>query len=59
VLTRAELLRDVWGLEREPGTNLVDVHIARLRRKLEPHGPPLIHTVRGEGYRMGARAGSK
>ena len=51
-LTRADLLRDVWGFEREPETNLVDVHIGRLRRKLDRHGTPLIATVRGEGYRI-------
>jgi DNA-binding response OmpR family regulator len=50
-LSRTELLRDVWGIEGEPATNLVDVHIGRLRRKLDAHGPSLIHTVRGEGYR--------
>ena len=51
-LSRTELLRDVWGIEGEPVTNLVDVHIGRLRRKLDAQGPPLIHTVRGEGYRL-------
>jgi DNA-binding response OmpR family regulator len=51
-LTRTELLRDVWGIDGEPATNLVDVHIGRLRRKLDAHGPALIHTVRGEGYRL-------
>jgi two-component system copper resistance phosphate regulon response regulator CusR len=54
VLTRAELLHQVWGIESEPSTNLVDVHIGRLRRKLDAHGPPLIQTVRGEGYRLAA-----
>ena len=51
-LSRTELLCDVWGIEGEPATNLVDVHIGRLRRKLDAHGPSLIHTVRGEGYRL-------
>jgi len=51
-LSRADLLRDVWGFEREPETNLVDVHVGRLRRKLDRHGPSLIATVRGEGYRI-------
>jgi DNA-binding response OmpR family regulator len=55
ILSRSELLRNVWGIEHEPGTNLVDVHIGRLRRKLEPHGPSLIHTVRGKGYRFVAQ----
>ncbi len=52
VLSRVDLLRDVWGIEGEPQTNLVDVHIGRLRRKVDAHGPSLIHTVRGEGYRL-------
>lgn len=51
-LTRMELLRDVWDIAGEPATNLVDVHIGRLRRKLDAHGTSLIHTVRGEGYRL-------
>jgi two-component system copper resistance phosphate regulon response regulator CusR len=50
-LTRAELLQSVWGMDFVPGTNIVDVHIRRLRRKIdEPFGSPLIHTVRGAGY---------
>ncbi|MBI5432689.1 MAG: response regulator transcription factor [Planctomycetes bacterium] len=52
VLTRADLLRDVWSIDFDPGTNVVDVHIGRLRRKLGREGSPLIHTVRGEGYRF-------
>ena len=53
VLSRSDLLRNVWGIEFDPGTNVVDVHIGRLRRKLDRQGSPLIHTVRGEGYRLG------
>jgi len=52
VLSRAELLRNVWGIESEPSTNLVDVHIGRLRRKLDAYGPQVIKTVRGKGYRL-------
>src|SRR5262245_46665952 len=52
VLSRSELLREVWSIEFDPGTNVVDVHIGRLRRKVDRHGPPLIQTVRGEGYRL-------
>jgi two-component system copper resistance phosphate regulon response regulator CusR len=52
VLSRSELLRQVWSIEFDPGTNVVDVHIGRLRRKIDRHGPPLIQTVRGEGYRL-------
>jgi two-component system OmpR family response regulator len=52
VMTRAELLHEVWGIDFDPETNVVDVHVARLRRKLDRHGDPLIHTVRGEGYKI-------
>lgn len=52
-LTRTELLQSVWGLDFDPGTNLVDVHIRRLRRKVdEPFEPALIQTVRGTGYAL-------
>lgn len=49
VLTREQLLCRVWGLAHDPGSNVVDVYIGYLRRKL---GGSLIETVRGEGYRM-------
>lgn len=48
VCTREELLNDVWGLDFDPGSNLVEVCIGRLRSKLSPHPP--IETVRGVGY---------
>jgi DNA-binding response OmpR family regulator len=51
VLSRAELLSAVWGTQRDPGTNLVDVHISRLRGKLGPVAA-MIETVRGGGYRF-------
>lgn len=50
--TRKELLSRVWGIEFDPGTNVVDVLVARLRRKLAPTGGSLIETVVGEGYRL-------
>jgi two-component system OmpR family response regulator len=41
----------VWGYHFDPGTNLIDVHLGRLRRKIDAGVlPPLIHTVRGSGY---------
>jgi two-component system OmpR family response regulator len=50
-LSRRALLREVWGYEFDPGTNVVDVHVNRLRRKLEDCGlTGLIRTVRGSGY---------
>lgn len=49
VLSKAQLLSQVWGYEAyDP--NVVEAHISALRRKLEEHGPRLIHTVRGAGY---------
>lgn len=53
VYTRTQLLEHVWGYDFDPETNLVDVNIRRLRRKIdEPHETPLIETVRGVGYRI-------
>jgi two-component system, OmpR family, response regulator len=50
VVTRMQLLENVWNLHFDPGTNVVDVHVGRLRRKLEDAGSPAIQTARGEGY---------
>lgn len=51
VVTRAQLLAEVWNLHFDPGTNVVDVHVGRLRRKLEEAaGAPVIRTERGLGY---------
>ncbi len=51
ILTRTMLFEAVWGYHFDPGTNIIDVHIGRLRRKVDGPGlPPLIHTVRGSGY---------
>lgn len=52
VVAREDLLREVWDMDFDPGTNLLDVHVGRLRRKIDRGGPPLIETVRGEGYRL-------
>lgn len=49
VLSKTQLLDAVWGY-REYDPNLVEVHVSALRRKLEAHGPRLVHTVRGAGY---------
>jgi DNA-binding response OmpR family regulator len=49
VLTREQLLSQVWGYDFDPGSNVVDVYIGYLRRKL---GNGLIETVRGMGYRL-------
>jgi len=55
VVTRTMLIEAAWDYSFDPGTNLVDVHISRLRAKLEAEGEaPLLHTVRGAGYRLDA-----
>jgi two-component system OmpR family response regulator len=55
VLTRTMIFEAVWGYRFDPGTNVIDVHMARLRRKVDgSHMPSLIHTVRGCGYRLGS-----
>ena len=55
VLTRTMIFETVWGFHFDPGTNVIDVHIGRLRRKIDGAGQPaLIHTVRGTGYRIAA-----
>lgn len=51
VLSKDQLLRQVWGFDAWD-TNLVEVHMSSLRRKLETHGPRLVHTVRGSGYTL-------
>ncbi len=54
VLTRTMIFEAVWGYHFDPGTNVIDVHMARLRRKVDAgHALSLIQTVRGCGYRLG------
>jgi len=55
VVTRTMLLERVWEYHFDPGTNVIDVHVSRLRRKLdEGFERPLLHTVRGAGYMLAA-----
>lgn len=55
-LTRTMLFESVWGYHFDPGTNIIDVHIGRLRRKVDMPGmSPLIHTIRGAGYMLSER----
>jgi two-component system OmpR family response regulator len=55
VVTRAMLLEHVWGYHFDPQTNVIDVHISRLRQKIDrDFSPPLLATVRGAGYCLGA-----
>lgn len=54
VVTRAMLLEHVWGYHFDPQTNVIDVHVSRLRQKIDrDFGAPLLATVRGAGYRLG------
>jgi two-component system OmpR family response regulator len=51
VVSRTELIEHVWDRNFEGGSNIVDVYVGYLRKKLErPFGRPLIRTVRGAGY---------
>jgi DNA-binding response OmpR family regulator len=56
VLSRAQLLSGVWGYDFEPQTNVVEVYVGYLRKKLgEPGRPAPIETIRSAGYRFAAR----
>jgi two-component system OmpR family response regulator len=51
VVTRTMLLESVWDYHFDPQTNVIDVHVSRLRAKIDKDfDPPLLHTVRGAGY---------
>jgi two-component system, OmpR family, response regulator len=51
VVTKKMLLEQVWGISFDPGTNPVESHVSRLRSQIDRGGdPPIIHTVRGQGY---------
>ena len=51
VMTRTMLLEKVWDYHFDPQTNVIDVHISRLRQKIDrDFDTPLIHTIRGAGY---------
>ena len=54
VVTRTMLLEHVWGYHFDPQTNVIDVHVSRLRQKIDKEfGTALLDTVRGAGYRLG------
>ncbi len=55
VVTRTMLTEAIWDYSFNPGTNVIDVHISRLRGKIDAAGePPMIRTIRGAGYRLDA-----
>ncbi len=54
IVTRTMLLESVWDIHFDPGTNVIDVQISRLRNKIDKgHDLPLLHTIRGVGFRLG------
>jgi two-component system OmpR family response regulator len=52
VLTREQILAEVWNRGADPQLQIVATYVSYLRRKLDPLGPPLIHTQRGAGYSL-------
>ncbi len=59
VVTRTMLLEHVWDYHFDPQTNVIDVHVSRLRAKIDRgFEPQLLHTVRGAGYRLAVEGGS-
>ncbi|MCW3836298.1 winged helix-turn-helix domain-containing protein [Sphingomonas canadensis] len=55
VVTRTMMIEKIWNYHFDPGSNVVDVHIGRLRRKIdEGFATPILHTVRGAGYKLSA-----
>jgi len=58
VLTRAQLLESVWGWDYSGASQIVETYVSYLRRKLDPLGPPLIHTQRGVGYSLRPERGA-
>ena len=56
LFSRERILSNVWGMDKDPLTNVVDVYVGKLRRKIDNgRAESLIETVRGLGYRMSAR----
>lgn len=56
-VSKGQITTQVWGYE-DIAPNLVEVHLSALRRKMEAHGPRLVHTVRGLGYRLAVDRGA-
>lgn len=57
LVSKSQLLSNIWGIEFDPGTKIVEVQIARVRKKLHVDGSPVIETVPGKGYRLIAPKG--
>jgi DNA-binding response OmpR family regulator len=59
VLSREQIREHAWDANYDPLSNVVDVYVSRVRKKIDGSGdPPLITTVRGAGYRLGGRENS-
>jgi two-component system, OmpR family, response regulator len=58
VLTRRQILQNVWGRDEAHQPQIVDTYVSYLRRKLHRLGPPLIHTQRGVGYSLRSPRGA-
>jgi DNA-binding response OmpR family regulator len=58
VLSRTRIYEQVWDERYDGLSNTLEVHVMELRRKLEAHGPRLIHTLRGRGYLFGDPPGA-
>lgn len=54
VVSREQMIEQIWRSKIDPGTNVIDVQLGRLRRKLDRHGQPSIESVRGVGFRLQA-----
>jgi two-component system copper resistance phosphate regulon response regulator CusR len=59
VLSREHISEHAWDQNYDPFSNVIDVYIGRLRKKIDGHGePPMLETIRGAGYRLAAAGGS-
>jgi two-component system copper resistance phosphate regulon response regulator CusR len=60
LVTRQQLAKEIWGFDFDPGTNIVDVYVNHLRKKID-HGfeKKLLHTERGGGYYISEKPGNK
>jgi two-component system OmpR family response regulator len=58
-VSRHDLLRAVWRIDFDPGTNRIDVHVSRLRRRIDDgHAHAMLRTVKGMGYALVSREGA-
>ena len=57
VLSRTRIYENVWDERFDGLSNTLEVHVMELRKKLEPHGPRLIHTLRNRGYLFADQSG--